>query len=206
MPLHPQVLAVTERIARRSEATRGAYLRQIAEAARSTPVRNMLACGNQAHAWAAAPREDKLILRELRQPNLGIVSAYNDMLSAHQPYERYPAVIREAARAVGGVAQVAGGVPAMCDGITQGNAGMMAGALLAALADVHAATAAVLMHALPTEPAAVGVERALIAALLVHAVSKSVVAWVSGGSAYALAVAPGVLAHTLAFVGVLVLL
>ena len=89
---------------------------------------------------------------------------------------------------------------------TQGNAGMMAGALLAALADVHAATAAVLMHALPTEPAAVGVERALIAALLVHAVSKSVVAWVSGGGAYALAVAPGVLAHTLAFVGVLVLL
>ena len=89
---------------------------------------------------------------------------------------------------------------------TQGNAGMMAGALLAALADVHAATAAVLMHALPTEPAAVGVERALMAALLVHAVSKSVVAWVSGGGAYALAVAPGVLAHTLAFVGVLVLL
>ncbi|WP_312780065.1 MgtC/SapB family protein [Acidovorax temperans] len=89
---------------------------------------------------------------------------------------------------------------------TQGNAGMMAGALLAALADVHAAAAAVLMHALPTEPEAVGVERALMAALLVHAVSKSVVAWVSGGGAYALAVAPGVLAHTLAFVGVLVLL
>ena len=88
----------------------------------------------------------------------------------------------------------------------QGDAGMLAGTLLAALADVHAATAAVLMHALPTEPAAVGVERALMAALLVHAVSKSVVAWVSGGGAYALAVAPGVLAHTLAFVGVLVLL
>ena len=82
----------------------------------------------------------------------------------------------------------------------------MAGALLAALADVHAAAAAVLMHALPTEPEAIGVERALMAALLVHAVSKSVVAWVSGGGAYALAVAPGVLAHTLAFVGVLVLL
>ena len=89
---------------------------------------------------------------------------------------------------------------------TQGDAGMLAGALLAALADVHAATAAVLMHALPGQPAALGVEHALMAALLVHAVSKSVVAWVSGGGAYALAVAPGVLAHTLAFVGVLVLL
>ncbi len=124
MSLHPQVLAVTERIVRRSEATRSAYLRQIAETARSTPVRNVLACGNQAHAWAAAPREDKIVLRELRQPNLGIVSSYNDMLSAHQPYERYPAIIKAAARSVGATAQVAGGVPAMCDGVTQGQPGM----------------------------------------------------------------------------------
>lgn len=124
MSLHPQVLAVTERIVRRSEATRSAYLRQIAETARSTPVRNVLACGNQAHAWAAAPREDKIVLRELRQPNLGIVSSYNDMLSAHQPYECYPAIIKAAARSVGATAQVAGGVPAMCDGVTQGQPGM----------------------------------------------------------------------------------
>ncbi len=89
---------------------------------------------------------------------------------------------------------------------TQGDAGMLAGALLAGLADVHAAAAAVLMHALPGQPAAMGVEHALMAALLVHAVSKSGVAWVSGGGAYAAAVAPGVLAHTLVFVGVMALL
>lgn len=89
---------------------------------------------------------------------------------------------------------------------TQGDAGMMAGALIAALADVHAATAAVLMHAVPGEVAGAAVEHALMAALLVHAVSKSVVAWVSGGGAYAAAVAPGVFAHTLAFVGVMLVL
>lgn len=89
---------------------------------------------------------------------------------------------------------------------TQGDAGMLAGALIAALADVHAATAAVLMHAVPGEVAGAAVEHALMAALLVHAVSKSVVAWVSGGGAYAAAVAPGVFAHTLAFVGVMLLL
>jgi phosphogluconate dehydratase len=83
-----------------------------------------MSCANLAHGYAALPSDDKLKLRVEHAPNLGIVTAYNDMLSAHQPYERYPAVIREAARAVGGVAQVAGGVPAMCDGITQGNAGM----------------------------------------------------------------------------------
>jgi uncharacterized membrane protein (DUF4010 family) len=89
---------------------------------------------------------------------------------------------------------------------TQGDAGMLAGALLASLADVHAATAVVLMHALPGQAAAAGVEHALMAALLVHAVSKSGVAWLSGGRAYAAAVAPGVLAHTLVFVGVMALL
>ncbi|MBS1157412.1 MAG: edd [Proteobacteria bacterium] len=124
MPLHPGVAAVTERIIRRSEAMRRLYLQQIAAAAKTSPVRDTLACANQAHAWAAAPREDKLILRALRQPNLGIVTAYNDMLSAHQPYERYPAILKAAAREVGATAQVAGGVPAMCDGVTQGYAGM----------------------------------------------------------------------------------
>lgn len=124
MSLHAKILEVTERIVRRSEATRSRYLQQIAAAASEHPVRETLACANQAHAWAAAPREDKLILRQLRAPNLGIVSAYNDMLSAHQPYERYPAVIKAAAREIGATAQVAGGVPAMCDGVTQGQAGM----------------------------------------------------------------------------------
>lgn len=124
MPLHPGIVAITERIIRRSEVTRSRYLQQIAAAAKTSPVRDALACDNQAHAWAAAPREDKLILRALRQPNLAIVSAYNDMLSAHQPYERYPAIIKAAAREAGATAQVAGGVPAMCDGVTQGYAGM----------------------------------------------------------------------------------
>ena len=83
-----------------------------------------LTCGNQAHAYAAMPDADKAALVGESAGNLGIVTAYNDMLSAHQPYETYPELIRRAARAVGGTAQVAGGVPAMCDGVTQGQPGM----------------------------------------------------------------------------------
>jgi len=124
MSIHPRIAAVTERIARRSATLRGEYLSRLDVAAAQYPSRRTLACANQAHAWAAAPKEDKLVLRELRAPNLGIVSAYNDMLSAHQPYERFPAVIKAAAREVGATAQVAGGVPAMCDGVTQGQPGM----------------------------------------------------------------------------------
>lgn len=124
MSLHATVLAVTERIVQRSEATRSRYLQQITEAAKAFPVRETLACANQAHAWAAAPANDKLVLRALRQPNIGIVTSYNDMLSAHQPYERFPAILKVAAREAGATAQVAGGVPAMCDGVTQGQPGM----------------------------------------------------------------------------------
>ncbi len=119
-----EVSAVTQRIVERSRGSRAAYLARCERAQRDLgPLRGM-SCANLAHGYAALPADDKLKLRVEHAPNLGIVTAYNDMLSAHQPYERYPAVIREAARAVGGVAQVAGGVPAMCDGITQGNAGM----------------------------------------------------------------------------------
>ncbi len=119
-----EVLAVTQRIVDRSRASRAAYLARCERAQQELgPLRGM-SCANRAHGYAALPSDDKLKLRVEHAPNLGIVTAYNDMLSAHQPYERYPTVIREAARAVGGVAQVAGGVPAMCDGITQGNAGM----------------------------------------------------------------------------------
>ena len=118
------VSAVTQRIVERSRASRAAYLARCERAQQELgPLRGM-SCANLAHGYAALPAGDKLKLRVEHAPNLGIVTAYNDMLSAHQPYERYPAVIREAARAVGAVAQVAGGVPAMCDGITQGNAGM----------------------------------------------------------------------------------
>ncbi|CAG9165764.1 Phosphogluconate dehydratase [Cupriavidus laharis] len=122
--VHAEILAVTRRITERSRASRAAYLARCERAqAELGPLRG-LSCANLAHGFAALPAHDKLKLRVEHAPNLGIVTAYNDMLSAHQPYERYPGVIREAARAVGAVAQVAGGVPAMCDGITQGNPGM----------------------------------------------------------------------------------
>ena len=123
MCLHPTINAVTDRIRERSEATRAAYLERMKAAAAEGPRRAHLSCGNQAHAYAAMG-DDKSTLAEGRAPNIGIITAYNDMLSAHQPYETYPALIREAARAAGGTAQVAGGVPAMCDGVTQGQTGM----------------------------------------------------------------------------------
>ena len=123
MPLHPVIAQVTDRIRARSEAARGAYLRRLERAVADGPARAHLACGNQAHAYAATG-EDKAALAEGRAPNLGIVTAYNDMLSAHRPYEDYPQRIRAAARAAGATAQVAGGVPAMCDGVTQGQTGM----------------------------------------------------------------------------------
>jgi phosphogluconate dehydratase len=123
MTLNPTVAKVTERIAERSRDARRGYLDRMAAAAEAGTARAHLSCGNQAHAYAAMGA-DKAALAEGRQPNLGIVTAYNDMLSAHQPYERYPELIRAAARAAGATAQVAGGVPAMCDGVTQGQTGM----------------------------------------------------------------------------------
>lgn len=122
-PLHPVVERVTARIAERSRATRADYLARMDAARPQEPSRYRLSCGNLAHAFAAAG-PDKPALRAGRGGNIGIVTAYNDMLSAHQPMEHYPALIRMAARNAGGSAQVAGGVPAMCDGITQGRAGM----------------------------------------------------------------------------------
>jgi phosphogluconate dehydratase len=123
MQLDPTIARVTARIEARSEALRATYLDRMRRAADEGPRRSHLTCGNQAHAYAAMDR-DKTALADGQAPNLGIVTAYNDMLSAHQPFERYPDVIRAAARAAGGTAQVAGGVPAMCDGVTQGQVGM----------------------------------------------------------------------------------
>ncbi len=123
MPTDPRILAVTERIRARSRDRRQAYLDRIARAAEAGPARAHLSCSNQAHAYAATG-EDKAAMATGRAPHLGIVTAYNDMLSAHQPFEDYPQQIRAAARAVGATAQVAGGVPAMCDGVTQGQPGM----------------------------------------------------------------------------------
>ncbi len=123
MTLNPTIADVTERIRRRSVGSRSAYLARMAAAAEAGPRRAHLTCGNQAHAYAAMGA-DKAALAAGRTPNIGIITAYNDMLSAHQPYEAYPALIREAARIAGATAQVAGGVPAMCDGVTQGQTGM----------------------------------------------------------------------------------
>jgi len=123
MALHPTIARVTDRIRARSAAARGLYLDRIGQAVSKGPVRGHLACGNQAHAYAAMG-QDKDALAAARAPNIGVVTAYNDMLSAHQPYEHYPELIRTAARRVGATAQVAGGVPAMCDGVTQGQPGM----------------------------------------------------------------------------------
>ncbi len=124
MSLHPNIQAVTERIRLRSAASRAAYLAGIDAALRDGPFRSRLSCGNLAHGFAACGPTDKDRLRGSVTPNLGIITAYNDMLSAHQPFEHYPELIRATARALGATAQVAGGVPAMCDGVTQGRAGM----------------------------------------------------------------------------------
>ncbi len=124
MTLHARIGEVTERIAKRSESGRGQYLERIAQAGERKPSRTRLSCSNLAHGFAACGPGDKALLRGDTVPNLGIITAYNDMLSAHQPYQRFPDLIKEAARAAGGVAEVAGGVPAMCDGVTQGQGGM----------------------------------------------------------------------------------
>jgi phosphogluconate dehydratase len=122
--LHFALQQVTERIRARSLSGRQDYLQRMSAAGRDGSARARLSCTNLAHGFAASPSSDKQALRQMKWPNIGIVTAFNDMLSAHQPFERYPALIRAAAREVGATAQVAGGVPAMCDGVTQGQAGM----------------------------------------------------------------------------------
>jgi phosphogluconate dehydratase len=121
--LHPKIAEVTARIEERSRDSRRDYLTRIAAAKSAGPGRQHLSCGNLAHAFAAVPLGDKLTMRG-RAPNIGIVTSYNDMLSAHQPFKDYPDMIKDAARKAGATAQVAGGTPAMCDGVTQGRPGM----------------------------------------------------------------------------------
>lgn len=123
MRLNKTLAEVTHRIIARSAASRSAYLERMQAAAGKGPARAHLSCSGQAHAYAATGA-DQATLSEASSGHLGIVTAYNDMLSAHQPFETYPALIRDALRQAGGTAQVAGGVPAMCDGVTQGEAGM----------------------------------------------------------------------------------
>ena len=123
MTLHPEIAAVTDRVIARSKKGRGAYLDLIARERDKGVDRPRLSCGNLAHGFAAAGN-DKAVIRGGKAMNIGLITAYNDMLSAHQPYGRYPEQMKVYAREVGSTVQVAGGVPAMCDGVTQGQLGM----------------------------------------------------------------------------------
>ncbi len=122
--LHPTLANVTARVIARSQSTRSAYLKRIDGAQGKFPARGALSCANLAHGFAGLEGNDKFEIKAIKQPNIGIVSSYNEMLSAHAPYKDFPDIIKAAARENGGVAQFAGGVPAMCDGVTQGNPGM----------------------------------------------------------------------------------
>jgi phosphogluconate dehydratase len=124
MKLHPAVLAVTDRIRERSAPGRSEYLRGVDEAAARDRGADRMGCANVAHAFAALPGQDKFRVVAEKAPNIGIVTSYNDMLSAHAPFASFPGIIKDEARRHGATAQVAGGVPAMCDGVTQGTAGM----------------------------------------------------------------------------------
>src|SRR6478735_2387081 len=124
MTLHPVLAAVTQRIRERSAPTRSVYLSRIEQAAARERGADRMGCANVAHAFAGIPANDKFKVVTERAPNIAIVNSYNDMLSAHAPYARFPDIIKDEARKQGATAQVAGGVPAMCDGVTQGTSGM----------------------------------------------------------------------------------
>ncbi|MES0873496.1 phosphogluconate dehydratase [Sinimarinibacterium thermocellulolyticum] len=166
MSLDATVAAVTDRIVERSRPTRQAYLELIERERSSGVQRPRLSCGNFAHGFAAAG-EDKLAIRALRAPNIGIVTAYNDMLSAHQPYGAYPDEIKRYAREVGATAQVAGGVPAMCDGITQGQPGMELS--LFSRDTIALSTAVALSHGMFEAVALLGICDKIVPGLLIGA-------------------------------------
>ncbi len=164
MPLHPVLMAVTDRIIARSAGPRAAYLGLIDHETEQGLRRGQLSCSNLAHGFAAA-LEDKSAIRSGQAPNIGIVTAYNDMLSAHQPYARYPEALKLFAREAGGTAQVAGGVPAMCDGVTQGQAGMELSLLSR---DVIAmSTAVALSHAMFEATVLLGICDKIVPGLLI---------------------------------------
>jgi len=165
---HPVLTDVTRRLTERSAATRGAYLERVRAAAQQGPARGGLGCANFAHGFAASGA-DKDQLKRAATPNVAIVSSYNDMLSAHQPFDDFPAQIKAAARNAGGTAQFAGGVPAMCDGITQGRAGME---LSLYSRDVIAmATAIALSHDMFDAALMLGVCDKIVPGLLIGALS-----------------------------------
>ena len=164
--LHPVIAKVTERIVKRSAPRRRQYLDLIERGRDAGTNRAQLSCGNLAHGFAATG-EDKPVIRSGAAMNIGIVTAYNDMLSAHQPYGRYPEAIKIAAREVGATAQVAGGVPAMCDGVTQGQAGMDLS--LFSRDTIALATAVSLSHAMFEGAALLGICDKIVPGLLIGA-------------------------------------
>jgi phosphogluconate dehydratase len=169
LALHPTLAAVTQRIAARSRDDRAAYLARVRAAQGGGRHRAVLSCGNLAHGIAACAPTEKHALAARERPNIAIVTAYNDMLSAHQPFESYPAALKRAAWAAGGIAQVAGGVPAMCDGVTQGQPGME---LSLFSRDVIAlATAVALSHNMFDGALALGVCDKIVPGLLIGALA-----------------------------------
>ena len=167
--LHPVVEHVTRQIVERSAGTRAAYLQRISAAAERGPARGRLACANFAHGLAAMNPPDKEALRTLVKPNVAIVSAYNDMLSAHRPFETYPAVLKAALRQAGGIGQFAGGVPAMCDGVTQGRDGMQLSLFTRDL--IAMATGAALSHDMFDAALLLGVCDKIVPGLVIGALS-----------------------------------
>jgi phosphogluconate dehydratase len=167
--LHPVVERATQRVAARSAVSRAAYLQRISEAADKGPARGRLACANLAHGLAALNPPDKKAMRGFVKPNVAIVSSYNDMLSAHQPFETYPRVLKAALREAGGIGQFAGGVPAMCDGITQGRDGMQLSLFSRDL--IAMATAVALSHDMFDAALLLGVCDKIVPGLVIGALS-----------------------------------
>jgi phosphogluconate dehydratase len=167
--IHPAVAAVTARITERSASTRAAYLERTTAAHAEGPVRRGLACSNLAHGFAAFEGADREALRAMRMPGVAIVSSYNDMLSAHQPLKEYPDWLKASVREAGGVAQFAGGVPAMCDGVTQGRAGMELS--LFSREVIAMATAVALSHDMFDGALLLGVCDKIVPGLLIGALS-----------------------------------
>lgn len=165
--MHPRVQAITQRLIERSRPTRAAYLAQMREAADKGPRRTGLPCANQAHGMAGCSRSDKQKLRLPGETSVAIVSAYNDVLSAHQPYQYFPAIIKGALDEIGSVGQFAGGVPAMCDGVTQGEAGMELS--LASREVIAMSTAVALSHNLFDAALCLGICDKIVPGLLLGA-------------------------------------
>lgn len=168
--LHPKIIEVTKRIAKRSLSSRQKYLNNITSMEHDNDTdRNFVSCSNMAHAAAAAPSDEKNSILMNTKPNIGIVSSYNDMLSAHKPFEHFPKVIKAAATQFGATAQIAGMVPAMCDGVTQGRPGME---LSLMSRDVIAMSAAVsLSHGVYDAALCLGVCDKIVPGLLIGALS-----------------------------------